>query len=305
MKTVQQAAYSVNMPGMGQRKKRKNRCEKPDPGRFEGVLSEARPVRPETKVLTFTIPPPAGLPRPGQFFMIKLYSEGFPLFGRAFSLLDCRLSAGEAEVDFLVQTVGRGTGIMNSAAPGSKALLVGPAGNGFPESPPGGRLILVGGGTGIAPFHMLMKSLSHEEKGSRDLVLLHGARDRASLYLADRLESFSFPVEFSTEDGSRGTRGMVDLLLKKRLSPISKDGTERRRTWIFACGPNPMMDAVALLGRESEIPTYLSLETRMACGIGICNGCVVPAEGDTEYLRVCHEGPVFLSRGTQYAITGS
>jgi len=243
-----------------------------------------------TRVLTFSIPALPLDPRPGQFFMVKDLDPAFPLFPRALAVLDYRRSADEAELSFLCQAVGRGTTILNEARPGSRTVLIGPAGNGFPDLPSGKELILVGGGTGVAAFHLLMKQRQESERNGTGLELLHGARDAASLYLHDRFSSFSFPVKVSTEDGSAGTCGMVDKLLLETLS--AGDGKNRV---IFTCGPDPMMRVVACTGQRFGVETFVSLETRMACGVGVCNGCAVWVErdGQVEYQRACHEGPVF------------
>ena len=104
---------------------------------------------------------------------------------------------------FLVRTVGKGTAMLNEAAVGDRAMLVGPAGNGFPDIPDGKKVILVGGGTGIAPLHHLMAELVRQDRGQDPIELLHGARDADSLYIADRLQALPFAVDFATEDGSQ------------------------------------------------------------------------------------------------------
>jgi dihydroorotate dehydrogenase electron transfer subunit len=265
--------------------------------RFEGTLAGSTQVGPDTRILTFSIPHLSLPPRPGQFFMVKTFDPGFPLFGRAFSVFDFRSGVGSDEVEFLVSAVGRGTTLLTAAAPGSAVLLIGPLGNGFPSVPERRELILVGGGTGVAAFHLLMKETTRRGADPAGLCLLQGARTAESLYARDRFEALPFDVEVSTDDGSLGTPGLVDALLAARLA--RKPAGDR--TWIFACGPDPMMRAVAAVGEKEEIPTFLSLESRMACGTGVCNGCAVPVEkldGKNRvfsYQRTCCEGPVFLS----------
>ena len=263
--------------------------------RYEGELIGSEQVGPGTRLATFSLPRLARPPRPGRFFMVKVDHPGFPLFGRAFSVFDHRsLSVGD-EVSFLVRAVGKGTALINAAAPGTRALLVGPAGCGFPDPPRGKRLILVAGGTGVAPFHLLMRRACDARRPERAICLLQGARDAPSLYLHDRFRKFPFDVRAATEDGSVGAAGMVDRLLRARLD----EEKERGGAWIFACGPEGMLRAAARLGEEYAAPTFLSLETRMACGFGVCNGCAVPVADSKggregiEYLRVCLEGPVF------------
>lgn len=263
--------------------------------RFETQLVETVPVGPGARILTFKIPALARPPLPGQFFMVKILDAGFPLFGRAFSVFDYRDDGKNGTLEFLVQTVGQGTEILNAAAPGAPALLVGPAGRGFAPPREGAEHILVGGGTGIAPLHHLMHELSRQGRGDAPLRLIYGARDKAMLFAHDRFGDLGYRIDFCTEDGSLGEAGMVDAPLRRNLDDEGQ-GADRV---IYSCGPDPMMRAVARIGVERSITTYLSLETRMACGTGICNGCAVSVEiraGDPsslKYLRVCHEGPVF------------
>lgn len=260
------------------------------PGRLEGRLVNTAEAGPETRILTFSISATLEEPRPGQFFMIRSLDPAFPLFPRALAVLDYHVESGKTVISFLCRAVGRGTSVLNSSRPGSEAVLIGPAGNGFPDPPPGRELILVGGGTGVAAFYLLMKKRMEAAGGGAGVELLHGARDAASLFLRDRFGSLPFPVRVSTEDGSAGTRGMVDRLLLDRLA--KKGGDEEV---IFTCGPDPMMRVVAGIGRRFGVETFVSLETRMACGVGLCNGCAVTVEdrGRVEYQRACVEGPVF------------
>jgi len=263
--------------------------------RIETTLTESTPVGPGARILSFTISAFDQPPLPGQFFMVKILDAGFPLFGRPFRVFDYRCEGRNAHLDFLVQAVGPGTEILNAAAPGSPALLVGPAGCGFPALREETDYVFVGGGTGIAPLHHLMHELSRHPEKEISLRLVYGARDKASLFAGDRFGSLPYPVDLCTEDGSQGEAGMVDTPLCRILD--KGEGPANRV--IYACGPDPMMRAVARLGVERGLPTYLSLETRMACGTGICNGCAIsveprPGDGSSlKYLRVCHEGPVF------------
>jgi dihydroorotate dehydrogenase electron transfer subunit len=122
-------------------------------------------------------------------------------------------------------------------------------------------------------------------------LLLYGARDKPSLYLRDALEELPLQIRVSTEDGSEGVQGLVTALLAEALDGLDPAAGAR----VFACGPDPMMRAVSTLCAAKRIECYLSLEGRMACGIGVCNGCAVEVEkeGKKSYERVCYEGPVF------------
>jgi len=117
--------------------------------------------------------------------------------------------------------------------------------------------------------------------------MIYGARSAHELPLLDWFEQHAKHVEVTTDDGSAGTKGLVTLPLARILS-------ERRKLHLYACGPNPMLKAVARLAVEAGVPCDLSLEAPMACGFGVCLGCVVPVKegNETRFERVCVEGPV-------------
>lgn len=264
--------------------------------RIEAVLMEIRELDRDACLLTFQCPALPRKPSPGQFFMVKLMVPGFPLFGRPLAVLDYREKGDHGELIFLVKTVGAGTALLCAAREGHTALLVGPAGNHFPAIKPGQAALFVAGGTGIAAFYYLLQSrvASGDAQADPLPVLLYGARNRASLYCQDELEQMPVEMRASTEDGSRGTKGLVTALLEEALAShrFGKDAA------IHVCGPDNMMKAVTRICVEHTLDPYLSLETRMACGIGVCNGCAIAVDrkGEKSFERVCHEGPVYPAR---------
>jgi len=267
--------------------------------RLEASLLKLAQEGSDSSILTFQIPQLDEAPAPGQFFMIKLISRGFPLFGRAFAVLDYTPAGSSSEISFLIKSVGKGTSALISAQPGDKALLVGPAGNHFPSFRKDRPYILIAGGTGIAAFHYLLASLKSKQVGALDEpVLLYGARDHSTIYLKESIDGLGALVKISTEDGSQGEKGLVTRLVESELerTDFSPD------TIVYACGPDLMMRAVSRLTLQKNLRTYLSLETRMACGIGVCNGCVIKVVRNSviSYERVCHEGPVFEAKDLPY-----
>jgi dihydroorotate dehydrogenase electron transfer subunit len=223
--------------------------------------------------------------------MVKLLVPGFPLFGRALAVLDYREAGETAELGFLVKRVGTGTEMLCHAEAGMEAMLTGPAGNFFPALEPGKPVIFVAGGTGLAAFYYWLNGYGGIEDASERLLVLYGARDRSCLYLHDTMEGLSVPCLISTDDGSAGRKGFVsDLLAEQFAKPDF-----REETVVYACGPDPMMKVVARMCAERDVLCYLSLEVRMACGIGVCNGCAVEVERKEgrRFERVCYEGPVY------------
>jgi len=228
--------------------------------------------------------------QPGQFLMLSPGTRGRverydPLLPRPMAIFRTRRMGGEAAVEVLYKVVGRGTSLLADARPGDEVRLVGPLGRGFPEPSPGERIILVGGGTGVASLFELARRSSSR---ARVLVLL-GARTAVGLMGRADFESLDADLQVATDDGSEGTEGFVTELLERELAA---EGAAR----VYACGPTPMMHRAAEIAEAAGLPCIVSLENRMACGFGVCLGCAVPrSESDEGYHLVCRDGPVFES----------
>jgi dihydroorotate dehydrogenase electron transfer subunit len=224
--------------------------------------------------------------RPGQFLMIRGANWGAaPLLARPMSYL-----AGGPEPSILIRVVGEGTTRMACARPGDTFHLLGPLGNGWQPPLPHRRPLLVAGGVGVAPLLFLARALS--EQGVR-AVVAYGGRTDQDLPLCDELGHIA-DLHLSTEDGSRGTRGLVTELVEPLLGPD---------TQVCTCGPEPMMAKVAGLCAAHDVPCEASLETAMACGFGVCLGCAVPT-GDADYLYACVDGPCVDARRVDWSRTG-
>jgi len=225
-------------------------------------------------------------PRPGQFYMLATSErwggggEERPYLPRAFSYARAReVSArpgtdGGVELSFLLEAIGPGTERLAELRAGDGLAVVGPLGLGFRPPPEGrDRLILVGGGIGVAPLLCLS-----DELGSASVLL--GFRSRAHAEAAGLVPA----AEVATDDGSVGRHALVTELLREHFELGDADAA------VFACGPPPMLEAVRLLCAAHRVPAQLALESGMACGFGACFGCVVPTrEGN---LRLCVDGPV-------------
>jgi dihydroorotate dehydrogenase electron transfer subunit len=225
---------------------------------------------------------------PGQFLMLSPGIRGRverydPLLPRPMAIFRSRRIGEAAEVQVLYKVVGRGTSLLADARPGEEVRLVGPLGRGFPEPARGERVILVGGGTGIASlFELALRS----SKRARISVIL-GARTAADLMGRADFESLDADLQVATDDGSDGAEGLVTELLER---VIAREAPAR----VYACGPTPMMRRAAEIAGAAGLPCLVSLENRMACGFGICLGCAVP-RSDEGYHLVCRDGPVFES----------
>lgn len=203
---------------------------------------------------------------PGQFYMIKGWNGLDPFLPRPISIAD--LESGKLKL--LYEVRGRGTHIVSKLKKGDKLSLLGPLGNTF-NLKEKGRIALISGGIGIAPMLYLAKKLS----GQVDIY--SGFRNQA--YFLNEIKPYTKSVFISTENGSTGHKGFVTEL----FNPENYD-------LVYTCGPMPMIDAVLKLCK-GKVPVYVSMESRMACGIGACLGCTVETIRGME--RVCKEGPVF------------
>lgn len=225
----------------------------------------------------FNAPQIAKDARPGQFVNIRITDSLDPLLRRPLSIHLVRGS----RIEILYEVVGKSTRVLSGKKPGEYLDIIGPLGRGFDlESKP--RVsILIGGGMGVAPLVFLAKKLK-----TKKLALI-GAKTKDHIHCEKEFKELGCGVKISTEDGSKGFKGRVTGLLKKILLITYN----LQLTTIYACGPKPMLKEIALISKEQNIPSQISLEEHMACGIGACLGCAV--ETMHGYKRVCKDGPVF------------
>lgn len=259
----------------------------------------------QTYRLRFHCPPLAGRVLPGQFLMLRIAGRDDPLIGRPLALYDViNDSQGRGrEIDVVYIVKGNLTTRLAGCQPGVELDVWGPLGNGFTAASTG-QLIMVAGGIGQTPFLALGKQqLGLQAYGrsadatplSKQVTLCYGARSAGYLAGLDDFERAGFDLRLATDDGSRGHHGLVTDVLEKVLSEHPGASSPADRT-IACCGPDPMMKAVAEVARRHGVCCQVSLETPMACGIGICFTCVAKireADGGWDYKRTCVEGPVF------------
>jgi dihydroorotate dehydrogenase electron transfer subunit len=232
--------------------------------------------------------------RPGQFLMVRHGVSTDPLLGRPFALYDTVVENGHVtSLDVVYLVVGKLTGLLAKLRPGDKVEVWGPLGNGFPDLSETEHVALVAGGIGQTPFLAHLRDLLGTrgyggltaKRQAKRVSLFYGVR---SADLAAGVEDFKqagAAVHLATDDGSLGFHGLVTSLLEENGRPDH----------IVGCGPEPMLKALAGLAHRWQAPCHLSLETPMACGIGVCFSCVTPVRTSDgwDYRRVCMDGPVF------------
>jgi dihydroorotate dehydrogenase electron transfer subunit len=227
--------------------------------------------------------------RPGQFIMLRGDWGRDPLLPRPISLLSV---AREGRADLLAKMVGRGTKLLEGAQPGARVSVLGPLGNGFPVPDPETTDLLVAGGVGLPPLFM-----QAEHAASRGLVdrceMIYGGRSARDLVLLGEIRGLGVGTHLATEDGSVGRRGRVTAALEARIEQ-HRASSRSPRLRIMGCGPKEMLWAVARIAESNGIECYLSLEAHMACGIGVCLGCAIPARS-RPFRYTCSDGPVFLA----------
>lgn len=266
---------------------------------------------------------------PGQFAELDLSSAALPpaesipenlldaaerniLLRRPFSFTDVTADRDKTFADLLYCVVGPATLRMTTLSTGDSVSVIGPLGNGF-SVPDGKRTaLLIAGGMGVPPLLHLAKHLTSDFRATKiEVIALAGAKTAMELPFEGRLDEISQQLGFSipefakygiesmvaTDDGSAGYHGFVTDCLAQWLGQSRLDNNS---TIIYACGPEPMLAKVAEIAKDKNIDCQLSMERRMACGIGLCQSCAVEcrAEGSNEtvYKMCCKDGPVFDSK---------
>ena len=239
---------------------------------------------------------------PGQFIMVRLAGLDDPMLGRPLALYDVIPdSDGRPNaIDVVYLVGGKMTTRFAQLQPGQQLEIWGPLGNGFASSiGECGNLIMVAGGIGQTPFLALGKEQLHKQQygypprtvpATPKVTLCYGARTADFLAGVDDFRNAGIDLRISTDDGSYGHHGLVTDLLSAAIE--ESESTPQ----VVCCGPEPMMEAVAKLTAAKNVPCQVSLETPMACGIGICFTCVakvIDESGEWDYKRTCVEGPVF------------
>ncbi|MGI6486474.1 MAG: dihydroorotate dehydrogenase electron transfer subunit [Tepidanaerobacteraceae bacterium] len=268
---------------------------------YKAVILKSGILAPNTCHSKIYCPKIALCATPGQFVHIRCSGSFAPLLRRPFSIASA--DGKEGTIDIIFKVVGEGTLILSNKEPDDVVDVIGPLGKGFPMPYPGINPLLIGGGIGTAPLLFLAKKLAqamlpHDiDMGKSTGLAVLGFSNAEAVFGADFLKSCGFHVMVTTDDGSFGIKGNpADYLSSYFETSCFETQSYKKSGWqIYACGPIPLLSRIKDISDAYKVPAYVSLEERMACGIGACLGCAVKSPGKG-YKKVCSDGPVFDSR---------
>ena len=254
------------------------------------ILSK-KEVAPNTYLMSVKAPEIAQDALSGQFIHIKCSKDNYPLLRRPLSIH--RIDKEKGEIFILFQIMGEGTKLLADRSIEDDLDIMGPIGNGFNIYPESKKVVIIGGRIGVAPLLALCEESIRQGKEVRVLI---GALKKELVIGEESFKILGAKVEVSTDDGSYRYKGLVTDLLERMI----KEGWLTDQ--IFACGPKPMLKKISKIALQANVNYQVSLEERMACGIGACLGCVCKIKIKDkreykvkyEYKRVCVDGPVFV-----------
>lgn len=241
------------------------------------TVLENRKVNAEYFKISFRSPHLARGVRPGQFMQIKIAEGSDPFLRRPFSYY----RVGGDRIEILYEILGRGTALLAKVERGTRLRVMGPLGRKFSETIGRKKRILVGGGVGVPPLVFLA-----ERHGCHRFFI--GTKSRSEVLPPNEIQKFRREVFYATEDGSYGTRGLVTKLLEDLFE---KEKEAPKDYFIQTCGPNRMMERVMEIADRYGAQGEASWDERMACGVGVCLGCMVLTHRG--WTPSCTEGPVF------------
>jgi len=243
-------------------------------------------------VISLAAPDIASVSAPGQFVMVKVGHGSAPLLRRPFSVFEVLHTDGHiTALTLLSKRVGATTNMLFEAVEGDVVSCLGPLGRPFELVDPPAEAWMVAGGVGLAPFATLTEALRNR---GVSVTLFYGARSDRELFYLDWFQARGVRVVLATDDGTAGDKGRVTIPLERELLALAR--ASEPNVMVYACGPEPMLEAVANMATQYSQPSQVSVERVMGCGLGGCYSCVIPMRddhGENRYVRSCIGGPVF------------
>lgn len=262
------------------------------PMSIPGKILVNRPVINGHFLMRIELPPDFPQPHPGQFVMIRSRVSPISLLSRPMSIYGFERDQHSAFLEIFYRVAGEGTRALSLLKTDDEVVILGPLGNGFTIDATRRRVVLVSGGIGISPLTFLVAHLNEIRKDyPHELTAYIGARHSGVLAGLKRFSSFCSDIRICTDDGSAGYSCTVTDLFQRDISSF-----DAKDSLVYTCGPQGMMVRLAELLAKHPLPCQVSVEEKMACGLGACLGCAVPVRtvsGDMVYRRVCKDGPVF------------
>jgi dihydroorotate dehydrogenase electron transfer subunit len=257
---------------------------------YIGEVLENEEIQKDCFLMKVKMSPVFQDPIPGQFVMIRIAGLADPFLSRPISIYSFCREENYCVIELLYRVVGKGTQIMAGLIEESQVEVNGPLGNGFDTTTVGKNIVIVSGGIGIAPLSMLTETLRRTHPSS-NMMIYKGFQSASDVVGLDRLQEICRDISVCTDDGSLGEKGFVTQVFQKDLKKYLPENTS-----IYACGPTPMLRALAKILNKTKFNCQVSLEEKMACGVGACMGCAVAVknkDGAFAYKRVCADGPAF------------
>ena len=257
-----------------------------------GRIGFNREVEPGYFLMSVTVPDNFVTPLPGQFVMVRVRDRQDPLLGRPFSIYAFERQEGGGALEILYRVLGKGTQVLSRLGEGDDLEILGPLGTPFRIPTGASHVILVAGGLGVAPLTYLAYHYRHRISPFLKITGYLGAKSAAAVLGLERLQDLCSEVIVTTDDGTMGTCGCVT----DAFFCLDTEHLRREGVCLYACGPRMMMKCLADQRTEHMMLFQVSLEERMACGVGACLGCAVALKdpaGASYYGRVCRDGPVF------------
>ncbi|MEE9911174.1 MAG: dihydroorotate dehydrogenase electron transfer subunit [Deltaproteobacteria bacterium] len=258
---------------------------------YIGEVSGNEEIQRDYFLMKVRLPLEFAEPLPGQFVMIRIAGLQDPFLSRPISIYSFSRGKKNCAVELLYRVAGKGTQILAGLIKGSQVEISGPLGGNYTIDPSKKNIIFIAGGIGIAPLSLLARYLGETVCHDANAMTFYlGAQTADALVGCDRLRRYCYNIIVCTDDGSLGEKSLVTNAFQKDIKKYVS-----AETAIYACGPKPMLRSLsAMLG--DKYFCQVSLEERMACGVGACVGCAVAIQdenGKTAYQRVCADGPVF------------
>jgi dihydroorotate dehydrogenase electron transfer subunit len=258
---------------------------------YIGEVFRNEEVREDFFLMRVTLPSRFVEPRPGQFVMIRIAGLNDPFLSRPISIYSFARGRSSCTIELLFRVAGKGTRILAGLIKGSLVEISGPLGGSFQIDDQKKNIVFIAGGIGIAPLSWFAENLCRKVCRSSDAMTFYlGAQSADALIGLNRVHKYCGNIIVCTDDGSAGRKALVTKAFQKDLKKYDPVDTA-----IYACGPRPMIRALSGM-LDTKYFCQVSLEERMACGVGACVGCAVAVKdelGNKTYKRVCADGPVF------------